>query len=32
MIRSNYNITFLQQMLGISSPMSPMSKLSVSSL
>ncbi|EOS63964.1 hypothetical protein C814_00698 [Anaerotruncus sp. G3(2012)] len=32
MIRGNYNITFLQQMLGISSPMSPMSKLSVSSL
>lgn len=32
MFRGNYNITFLQQMLGISSPMSPMSKLSVSSL
>ncbi len=32
MIRGNYNITFLQQMLGISSPLSPMSRLSVSSL
>ena len=32
MIRGNYNITFLQQMLGISSPLSPMLRLSVSSL